>query len=411
MAESRKLTSRRESALLFTITFLGGASYIMTRTVAIGLFLAREGSEPLPILLGVSAISVIAISALGRRVAVFTSAKRFAIGSCLLLAMISLVLLLLIIPFHHSAIALGALYVLAEIRGSTNTVNMVSLTSETFADSFESRPYAIVASGAPVAGIVVGVIVGIEASALGAISLLVASIITDLASGLVVSMLRLSNQRQQPIPKVQPLLEEKNSLVYRRHLSFLFLLKVIVLTLIGFQWKVAVGDYFGEDEARLVAYFAFFYAATDLLVIIIQWLGFGYLHDRFGMIFSLCSFPALLAVVGTVSLFFDTTLALMVVFTVGKGLTVMRRAIHDPALNAAYTLLRSGVRRDTILSITGILKPMAEALTAGILLSLTGFFDPIYMLSIVWLTLVPMWLYFSIGTARMHQSMTAMASQ
>lgn len=68
------------------------------------------------------------------------------------------------------------------------------------------------------------------------------------------------------------------------------------------------------------------------------------------------------------SLVTDSVVTLMILFTIARGLHVVRRAIHDPALTAAYTVLRPGLRRETIMLVKGISKPFSEAATALILI-------------------------------------------
>lgn len=396
----------RPTTLLFGFSFLASASYVLTRALAVSLFLARIGPAALPAALAVSALAAIAVSSLTRAFMRKRSTARCASVSWFLLATASLVLALTIGPYHHSIWVLGGLYVLAEVRSALGTIYVVTLSSETFASTGSKHPLAVVSSGAPIAGIVVGLSLGFEASIAQAAPILVFTAALDLLTSALTwrSRPRLADAKTSPTVapgRVAHVVPRSSCRSYRFDLYALVALKVAVLTLIAFQWKVAVAEHYGIDEAALVAYFAFFYAFSDVLIVLIQWLASGRLLDRFGLRLALLGFPALAAVVGVAVYLSPSHLAIFAVLTAANGLNVLRRSIHDPALTAAYAVLPPEVRRTTIVTVKGVIKPIAEAVTAVALL-VWGAALLSRGLTLAWIVVVGVWFCFAVRVSRVY---------
>jgi len=376
------------------------------RTVAASVFLARVGGDGLPLAFVISAAATIVVSLITSKVLQYVDPGKAAAITWLLLAVTTAGMGVTLGALHHSVIVLSLFYVLAEIRGSLSTVYTVTLTNESFADLSSKRPYAIIASGAPVAGIVVGLLLGLEAAIVQAAPLMMAIALVDTMTAYCVGK---SSTKQADEPGDSPPLETTtvdppgrqeptdNTVKdgrYRLQLSALMALQVVVLTLIAYQWNVVVADYFGVDESRLVAYFAFFYAASDVLIVLAQWLVAGNLLDRFGPGIGLKSFPILIGLAGVAALASSSLAAMMIVFTIAKGLDVIRRSLHDPALASAYSVLNPAIRRNTIVLTKGMIKPFAEAASASLLV-LLGAWVTDAELTWIWLGIIPLWLYFA----------------
>lgn len=326
-----------------------------------------------------------------------------AVSTWVLLAILTAAFGLLLKPMHHSLVLLSAVYVFAEIRGCLNTVYVVTFSNEHFAGHESKRPYAIVASGAPVAGILLGTFLGFEASVVSLDYAIIAIVVLDLFTAISSWLLPnqshatgedqlLDSTTQRNAPAVSA---PSNPLgKYQFQLAALMSLKIVVLTLIGYQWKVAVGEFFGDNMTLLVSYFAIFYAMSDALIVLLQVLVAGRMIDRWGIGVGLIGFPIAIAVVALAVFFVDSTLALMLAFTFGKGLNVMRRALHDPSLTVAYTVIDPMIRRETIVFVKGMVKPFAEAIAAVMLLIVGGVVLEIWITSAWFLLTIP-WLYFA----------------
>ncbi|MEM9940204.1 MAG: hypothetical protein AAF939_01365 [Planctomycetota bacterium] len=109
-------------------------------------------------------------------------------------------------------------------------------------------------------------------------------------------------------------------------------------------------------------------------------------------------FPIAVSLVAVGVFFVDSSLALMLVFTLGKGLNVLRRSIHDPGLTVAYTVIDPRVRRETIVFVKGMVKPFAEAFSAAWLLFVGGILLEDWITGIWFLLTLP-WLYFAFKVA------------
>ncbi len=389
----------KPTSLLFGFSFLASASYVLMRAVAMGLFLARIGPAALPWAMVAGALCAIVVSFTSRALMRKRSTPRYATLSWLLLAVASGILAVVIGPHHHSIWALGALYVLAEIRSTLGTIYVVSLASETFAGADSKHPFAVVSSGAPIAGIITGLALGLEAPiAQAGVILGIVALLDALTAALTwwsrPRLARARASRAKSERRDEPVVSRSSFRSYRFDLSGLVALKILALALIAFQWKVAVAEHYGNNEVALVAYFAFFYAISDILIVGIQWLASGRFLDRFGLRAALLGFPLLAILVGIGVFLSPTEAALFVVLTLANGLNVLRRSVHDPALTAAYSLLHPEVRRETIFMVKGVIMPFAEAV-AGVALILTGAVLMSRGVTLVWLAVVGLWLAFA----------------
>ena len=370
----------------------------MTSAIGVSLYLARIGADSLPLILSVSAVIVVLVSALAYAVIVRASTK-----ICLFVAWFSLAISSLTLSFYvqqadHSLYVLGWIYVLAEIRGCLNTVFLTTLVTNAFGGGDSKRPYVWVAAGAPIAGIATGLILNYEASAvtdvvhlrviafMDILVLMVATLLprssqisgteNDEESEEATTRLHLNESIDRPSDAAIPaeVLKQKQ-LRFRSLLSLLIIAKTVVLTLVGFEWKVTVSEHLQGDETALISYFAIYYAVTDVLILALQVLVAGKLLDRFGISIAILGYPLLLIVIAASALLSQTNLMLFALITVAKGMDVIRRAFHDPALSSAFSKLDKKLRVSGIVVAKGVFKPTAEVLTAVAVLLATPILD------------------------------------
>ena len=380
---------------------------MIARAIGISLFVARMGGLALPLAFSASALAVILVSSLTRY-----AVRRISTRTCLAfswagLAWSSVWLSHRVEMEGYSLIVLGLLYVFAEVRGSLNTVYLTALSSDAFAKVDSKRPYVSVAAGAPIAGVIFGGLISIESSVISASTwmLVIAAIdILTLALSRWLKLIKPSRLSQPPksllkiaskdIRVRKRLARQKRKPFstdrYRFGFAILVAMKVIVLTLVGFQWKLYAGEYLVNEE-RLIAYFALFYAISDVLIIGLQFSTTGWLLDRFGIGVPMKLYPILLALLGLVALFSQSPIALVIIFTVARGLNVLRRSWHDPGLVAAYTILDRKMRRETIVVVKGMIKPFAEAFAGIALLFYADRVSPTVLTSVWMFVLIP-WL-------------------
>ncbi|KAA1261194.1 hypothetical protein LF1_37400 [Rubripirellula obstinata] len=395
-----KVGKPNPTATLFGFSFLSTAAYVLTRALGVSLLMARVGSEALPLALSASAIAVIAISFLTRFAVRYANHRLCLMVTWFALGVVTLILSLKIVTMPYSFVVVGTIFVLAEVRGCLNTVYSTTMANDFFADSTTARPFVLVFAGAPIAGILAGFLLSYEASVISATTWLAViaglDAMTMLLSCFLPDWTQPKNEALSVLkapPKTSNRLQH-----YRYRLAALVALKVIVLTLVGYQWNVVVNDYLLSEE-KMIRYFAAFYAISDGLILLIQLAASGKLLDRFGIGVPLRMYPVCLAVMGLAAVASDSLPMLMLVFTVGSGLNVLRRALHDPGLAAAYSILDPRIRSETIVLVTGMIKPFAEFIAALGLLFYADFVTA-NVLTWAWIGLLLPWFYFANWVSR-----------
>jgi len=397
----------RPIGVLFGFAFLTSAAYVLTTAIGIGLFLARVGLESLPLVLLASAIAVVVVSGVTYGLVNRIPPRRcvFAVWGGLALA--SAALSGAVLNAEDSAIVLGLVYVLAEVRGCLNTVYLTTLMTDTFRQTESKRPYTLVVAGAPVAGIMVGLVLTYGGIPIGNVRLLQLVTLLDLAVlGLAFFLphrVALKDESQRIETPAVPSFSLPTFSRFRTHVTVMVIIKAAVLTLIGFQWKVSVSQYWNADESAMIVYFAIFYAISDGLILITQVFVAGRLLDRFGIGVALCGYPCLLAIVGCAAMFPRSPLAMMAMLTVARGMDVVRRSFHDPALASAFTIMSKQVRRQSIVIITGIAKPVSEVITALLLFTFMMPWSGFQITALWWVLILP-WLLAAFAANRIHRS-------
>ncbi|MDA8743283.1 hypothetical protein N9N28_01505 [Rubripirellula amarantea] len=404
--------SKQTIVTLFGFSFLSAASYVVTSALGISLFISRVGSYSLPVVLVASALTVILVSFATRWLIARISPRLCVVMSWLIMGASSLLISLSLVKDHHSFFLLASLYVLGEVRGSLNSVYVTTFTNDSFASSSTKRPYVVVAMGGPIAGIVAGSLMSLGSTEIQGTTWIAIVAALDLATLALTRWLpRPSSFGRTPSSKsllklasAKVVVRERMQAVHRRPighaayryryaLAALVGVKVAVLALVGYQWKVVAGDYF-VDEQRLLAYFATFYAVSDVLILLLQLSTATKLLDRFGIGLPLHAYPLLLAVLGVTALATGTPAMMIVVFTLGRGLNVLRRSFHDPGLASAYSILDPKIRRETIVVVKGMIKPFAEAVAALGLLFFSSELSA-SQLTFIWLVMLVPWFWFA----------------
>ncbi|MCC9657427.1 hypothetical protein [Rhodopirellula halodulae] len=416
---------RQSLITLFGFTFLTSATYSVARAVGVSLFIARMGSDALPAALAASAILVIAASGLTHLVNRHVSPRSTLIATWILMAAFTLWLEVMIASDHHSVYLLGMLYVMAEIRGCVNTIYATTMVNNAFADSESKRPFVLIAAGAPIAGILMGLLMSYEASVLPDTAWL--KLIIGLDTVTIILM--------RWIPKVPPAKitspdttkpaankRRKNLLKkglwsmrripaspaiyrYRYGLVSLIACNVFAVTMVDYQWKVITGNHL-DAEAQLLTYFAGFYAINDILIVLVQFTVATKLLDRYGIGMPLCAYPLMLSVLGLIALINQSPLVLIILFTVGQGMTVLKRSMYDPGLTSAYGVLPPRIRSDTILLIKGVVKPLIEAMVAVGLLLMASRMNS-NQITLTWLAALIPWFLLSSWVAHTYDSWTS----
>lgn len=363
---------------LFLYSFLLAAAYQTGRTSADSSFLARLGLHALPAIFLVSGITVSTLSLLVNHYAaqyphrLVSSIAGWILGGLTLASAVAL-------PwFHHSTWLVGSIYLLAELRGTLGAISINWATHELLPR--DSRfSFAAIGISVPVAGILLGVIMGVE-SHLAAEHWLALAGILDL----VATVPRWS-LRQPVVPQPKPALEPhrrmsmaqligqwgkpvkaKGADLAKALIGFTFF-KFLVLTIITFEWKRYAEIYYGTDEQQLTAYFAIFYAVMHGMSLLMLALVAGpLLHHRW-MKTTLLILPGLLFVVAVGLAFVATPVIALGLLTIAKGTDSWRRSVEDTGLIMLVSRVPKQLRTSLISLNAGVVKPIAEILAALII--------------------------------------------
>jgi len=134
---------------------------MISRIVADAVFLTRLGTLALPPMLVFSALVVGGISFLWARRTKDLPLSGLVLGTQLSGAAATALLLVMMQVWPQSMAVVCAIYVLAELRGCFNSIQLAVLLNENFCSRSEQRKFAFVNAGSPVAGIIVGTLPGI----------------------------------------------------------------------------------------------------------------------------------------------------------------------------------------------------------------------------------------------------------
>ena len=374
---------------LFLYSLSVAISYIVARTVGDSLFLSRVGNDR------VALVFVIA----GCLTAVVASSwywltKRISIGKSIQLsgfgfALLTLVAWALLPRFHHSFWLLSSIYLLAEVRGCVNAMNVVSVLSSKLGKKASKPSWAFVGLAAPIAGVLVGGLMAYESTVIDLRAWLLIGCAFDVVSFVVgywldqlkdEKLTAKSNESKSKVAKQSKKFTKKklgpNGLsrkeMVSRQLRFwigtLVCCKVIVFTTISFEWKTAANSFFESDPERLIQFFGTYYGVVGLATIATQYFLASFLLSRKRLKLPILLMPVILLMVSSLLAIGFGLMIGLAVATTGKSLEIWGRSVHDTILNRMYTRIRRKKRRAVIAMNSVGVKPLAEVAAALLIL-------------------------------------------
>ena len=384
---------------LFFYSLTVATSYIIARTVGDSLFLSRVGNEHLALVF-VMAGCATAVAAgcwywLTRKISIARTIQLSGLG----FAALSLLAWLAIPRFHHSFWLLAGIYLLAEIRGCVNAINVVSALNAKLGREASKISWAFVGLAAPLAAMFVGGFMAYESGVFSLRTwLLIGSVLDFVSFGIGCSLERstglkkLKSDALKSRQKVKPASKKTyvSSDRFRFWIGILVATKVIVLTFVSFEWKTSVNNYFESNPDRLVQFFGIYYGFVGLATVALQYFVTGRLLKRRKL-----KLPLLLMPVGLLLVSLSLTMGVgllvgLVVATMGKSLEVWRRSVHDTTLNTLYTKIRRQQRRSVIALNSALIKPLSEVSAAVIIFfgAATIYRPAMLVVIVVWIVAV-----------------------
>ncbi len=303
---------------------------------------------------------------------------------------------------HHSIWLIGSIYLLTEIKGCVNAINIISAMNSTLGSHSSKQAWARTGLGVPLAGVVIGLLLGVEANLISVQSWLLLSAMLDLSTTLVIRNLnrvKVPQRRRtrRPSPAFDTFYGDVATQVkrfkqytctkrFRFLIGALIAAKVIVLTLVTFEWKFTVDEFLDSDEAALTRYFGIFYAVVGLATLALQAFLTGPLLRRKGLYIPILLMPVALMLINLVLVIGGGALLLVALTTAAKSLEIWRRSVHDTTLNMLYTSIKRSKRRGVIARNSAVIKPLSEVFASIILLYGSSFFHRSFLLgmTVVW---------------------------
>ena len=371
--------------LQFTFSLVIATSYVVARTIGDSLFLSRVGNDQLALVFVLSGVGTAIVAASWYLLTnKFTVATAIKISSCVF-AILGVLALFLLPNFHHSFWLLASIYLLADIKGCINAINIVSALNTKLGRDASKSSWALVGLAAPMAAVLMGSVLAVESSAIGIQTWLLFGILLDIVAFTLGYSLSKSqsiknlissgkaNADHQPAIDVSedfriPGLAKRKTYVcseqFRRWIGILIAAKVIVLTIVAFEWKSSVNTFFEGQTESLVRFFGIYYGIVGLATIAIQLFATSkFLHQK-NVALPILMMPISLLLVSVAIICSPVVFAVLIFATLGKSLDAWRRSVHDTTLNFLYTRIRRGKRRFAISINSGLVKPLAEVAAA-----------------------------------------------
>ncbi|MFK7770452.1 MAG: hypothetical protein AB8B55_24795 [Mariniblastus sp.] len=402
--------------LLFAFSLVIATSYVVARTIGDSLFLSRIGNEQLALVFVMSGIATALTAStwyfLTRRLSV-SSTIQF---SSLAFSVFTLAALLLLPRYHHSFWLLAAIYLLADIKGCINAINIVSALNTKLGRDASKPAWALVGLAAPTAAVLMGSVLAAESAVINVSTWLVVGLFLDLlAFSFGVALGRTSSVKDIIANRVQtgvqitagsdtsksnqdatdlrnPVFSKAKTYVcltgFRRWIGILIAAKVIVLTMFAFEWKTAVNTFFDGQTESLVRFFGTYYGVVGLATIVLQLVVTGKLLKEKNLSLPLLLMPLMLLAIALFIVANPGLLVVLLLATLGKSLDAWRRSVHDTTLNFVYTRIRRGQRRFAISFNSGLVKPLSEVTASSII-----FLGTTLVYRSVLLAVLVVWLY------------------
>ena len=383
----------RESAVvwrLFAYSLTIAMSYFVARTVGDSLFLSRIGNEQLALTFVIAGCCTAVIAGAWYFATRHISISKTIQISGVAFALLSLAGWALLHNYHHSYTLLAAIYLLAEVKGVINAINIVSVLNAKLGQEASKPAWAAIGLAAPIAAIIAGGIFSLEHSLLSLRYWLLVGAALDIASCLIGFVMAKTPAIRKVIKGEEklrassmahlkddsgafPALKKAkkayvSSSKFRFWIGVLFAAKVIALTIVAFEWKSSVNLFFEGDEAQMLQFFGIYYGAVGLLTIGLQFFLTSSLLVQRKIALPILLMPILLL---GVALSFVVGASLVIVFsaaTFGKSLDAWRRSVHDTTLNLLYTKIKRDERRGTISLNNGVIKPLSEVVASSVIL-------------------------------------------
>jgi AAA family ATP:ADP antiporter len=306
--------------------------------------------------------------------------------------------------FPDSLTVFACVFLVAQVRGSLGTIQYSTLIVERFGRSKPERVVGIVGSGATLAGITMGMVIGLIADHVDVEGLMYLTGMIDLLTMLPVLGLRRFVEPPRAAASSDELAATEPRSVggelrlwhilrspYVLSITCVVTASVLASTLVEYQWKVTVAIELHRHEEELARYFGYFYGTVYLLTGLLQLFVTSRVLQNRGVLAGLLAFPGALLAATCTAWLVSAERMLLWPLTLSKGCDTLKRSLNDPSIQVVYGPLEGRLRRQAITFVAGIAKPFAEAVAAVTLLAATPWISS-RQLSLVIIVLTWIWL-------------------
>lgn len=394
--------------------FGSAGAYIAGRSVADGVLLGELGSDLLPLLYVASAVLSTLLSFAFAEALHRLPVWRVSRTLLMLAAASTVMSAWMIQQAPHRMAAVILVCVFAEVRGVIGTILMTTLMHEAFSVEEAKRSVGSIHGFSTLAGIVIGALVGLEASWLQNHRILYATAGLELLAAASISRIRRSVRKQRSSLDLVPFLEAQETAPQERWrrdswligaAGTLIVLRTAVGLLVEFQWKVSAANVIA-DANDLTAFFGAFYSGMYLLTGILQWLGTERILRRWGIGLAISLLPISLLAASCYGLLARGELALLRALSLAKACDVFKRAFYDPAVQLVSSPIQPQRRRRSIALLNGAVKPLTEITIGLLLLDIEMSIAPKHLF-VANLTLIVIWLTVTLFAKKWFDSISA----
>jgi HEAT repeat protein len=368
---------------------------LTARAAADTLFLDYYGPHVLSLMYVGTSILVGTVAYCFARYIRSVSLSRLLIASCAFLGLAALLLrLALFLPWHGVRVAA---YFWGDLTVNGSMLLFWSFFGLIFSFRRAKRLLGWVGASGTVACIAAGFLIRPFARLFGTPNLLV--VVAFLLTGFAAAVFYLAHHSQSqfeglggtPRADVQPPDLSYYFRLFRtpriRSLGLQAMVGTMVIILVDYQFKAVAQVHF--QGPRLAAFFGEFYAATNIIMLLIQIFALHLLLQGRGLLTSLCVLPAGMLLGGSAT-----------ILTVSFAAVVATKLVAQTTLftvdSGAFQILYLGIKKQTRTQVRvlvdGICKPAAIGITGAVLVLISGAVR-VYYLSIPGVLLCLVWFF------------------
>lgn len=363
---------------LFAYSMLIATSYVIARTVGDSLFLSQVGNDQLALVYVLAGFGTTLFAGAWYLATRKLNVSLSIVSSSIVFGCATILVWYLLPQMKSSFWLLAGIYLLAEIKGCINAINILSALNTKLGRESSKASWTFVGLSTPLASVIIGSVLAVESQAIGLREWLLVIAFLDFVCALIgmtlartpsVKILKQlaaegkKKKKKKKKGRLGKLKKYVSTPKFQQWLGILFSAKIIALTIVSFEWKLSVNTFFHGQPDQLVRYFGIYYGSIGIVTVACQFLFTSRLMKRKDFRTSLLLMPIALGAF-TGFLFLAPPMILLFATTAAKSLEAWRRSVHDTIVSLLYTRIKRENRRFAISLNNGFVKPISEVIGA-----------------------------------------------